>query len=147
MNLKSIIITSFAFISIVSCKPDTKDYEKKLANDQQKLDDAVNQIEKDVATFKKEAIFEYYKLTYNFLNYKEPKDCEIYKEEMDAFLERGEQLEKNILKKADERNTSISYRIFDLVHGLKKDFVSTYYKKLSIKAKQEGCEKKLSRIL
>ena len=29
MNLKSIIITSFAFISIVSCKPDTKDYEKK----------------------------------------------------------------------------------------------------------------------
>ena len=47
MNLKSIIITSFAFISIVSCKPDTKDYEKKLANDQQKLDDAVNQIEKD----------------------------------------------------------------------------------------------------
>ena len=118
-----------------------------MANDQQKLDDAVNQIEKDVATFKKEAIFEYYKLTYNFLNYKETKDCEIYKEEMDAFLERGEQLEKNILKKADERNTSISYRIFDIVHGLKKDFVSTYYKKLSIKAKQEGCEKKLSRIL
>ncbi|MBX9837345.1 MAG: hypothetical protein K2X69_03410 [Silvanigrellaceae bacterium] len=115
--------------------------KKKMWSDYQRQQDAANQIENDIATFKNEAIVEYYKLSYDFLNYKEPKDCEIYKEEMEAFLKRAEQIEKNIIKKADERNTSISYRISDLLYELKNKFFNSYYEILRIEGRLEDCEK------
>ena len=75
MNLKSIIITSFALISIVSCKPDTKDYEKKLANDQQKLNDAVNQIEKDRDSLAIEVRDRFQSLAKDFEKFIKTKKC------------------------------------------------------------------------
>ena len=110
-------------------------------SDYQRQQDAANQIENDIATFKNEAIVEFFNLSIDFSNFKKTEKCALYKEEGKAFLKRAEQIEKNIIKKADEKNPSISYRISYLLYELKNKFFNSYYEILRIEGRHLSFKK------